>query len=213
MALDFVAIDFETANRSPASVCQVGLALVRDGRVGQTWGSLVRPPCGLDWFDPACTQVHGIVERDLDGQPSFERVWPEINKRLRGYPLVAHNTAFDILVIREATAVCDYDWPSVEYGCSLLLARRRYDLPMHTLDAVAEAAGIALVNHHDAVADALACALITIDMAQRVSAVNLDELLRFSGIAWGRLAPGTHEACHPVKTHTPIDTALSPTLF
>ena len=33
MSLEFVALDFETANRRPGSPCQVGLALVRGGRV------------------------------------------------------------------------------------------------------------------------------------------------------------------------------------
>ena len=52
MSLEFVAIDFETANRRPGSPCQVGLALVRDGRVEATWGTLMQPPYGRGWFDP-----------------------------------------------------------------------------------------------------------------------------------------------------------------
>ena len=213
MSLEFVALDFETANRRPGSPCQVGLALVRDGRVEATWGTLMQPPYGRGWFDPDCTQVHGIVERDVEGQPTFERLWPDIEKRLAGLPVVAHNAAFDIAVIRDATSHCGYDWPTLDFGCSLLMARRCYDLPEHTLEAVATAAGIPLDQHHDAVHDAVACAHITLDMAQRTSAASLDELLRVCGLAWGRLAPELHEPCHPVKTSAPLAVALAPTLF
>jgi len=213
MELEFVALDFETANRRPGSPCQVGLALVRHGRVEATWGSLMRPPHGRGWFDPDCTQIHGIVERDVEDQPTFERLWPDIERRLVGRPVVAHNASFDIGVIRDATTHSGYDWPALDFACSLLLARRCYDLPDHTLDAVAATAGIPLIQHHDAVQDALACALITLDMAQRVSADSLDDLIRVSGLAWGRLAPDHHQACRPVRAATPLAAGLTPTLF
>ncbi len=213
MSLEFIAIDFETANRRHGSPCQVGLALVADHNVQATWGSLMRPPYGNDWFSPDCTQVHGIVERGLVGKPTFEQLWPDIEKRIAGRPVVAHNAAFDMSVIRDATSHCSFDWPTFDFGCSLLLARRHYDLPEHTLDAVAQEAGIPLNQHHDAVHDAVACALITLDMARRASAASLDELLRISGIAWGRLAPDHYEPCHPTKSSAYPDSHLAPTLF
>ena len=213
MSLEFIAIDFETANRLHGSPCQVGLALVIDDHVEATWGSLMRPPVGNDWFSPDCTEVHGIAECDLVGKPSFERLWPDIEKRIAGRPVVAHNAAFDMKVIRDATTHCGFDWPTLDFGCSLLLARRHYDLPTHTLDAVAGAAGIPLDQHHEAVHDAVACALITLDMAQRASASSLDELLRVSGIAWGKLTPDHHEACHPTRTLACPASSIAPTLF
>lgn len=213
MGIEFVAVDFETANRSHGSPCQVGLALVGDGRVEATWGSLMRPPPGRDWFDAECVLVHGIAERDLDGQPSFERLWPEIERRLAGRPIVAHNAAFDISVIRDATSRCGFDWPTIDFACSMLLARRHHDLPEHTLDAVAAAAGVPLGRHHDAVDDALTCARITLNMAQRVRAESLDELVRVSGLAWGRLSPGTYEPCSPTRATTVLDADRAPTLF
>ena len=32
MIRDFIAIDFETANQQPSSVCSVGVVMVRDGQ-------------------------------------------------------------------------------------------------------------------------------------------------------------------------------------
>ena len=33
MLRDFIAIDFETANQEPSSVCSVGVVMVRDGQI------------------------------------------------------------------------------------------------------------------------------------------------------------------------------------
>ena len=52
MAVDFVAIDFETANGFRGSACAVGLVRVRDGAVVDTYASLLQPPAGFDHFDP-----------------------------------------------------------------------------------------------------------------------------------------------------------------
>ena len=40
---DFVAIDFETANNEPSSICSVGIVVVRDGMVQHREHRLVRP--------------------------------------------------------------------------------------------------------------------------------------------------------------------------
>ena len=61
MPLDFTAIDFETANGSRASACSVGLVKVRDGRVVDKTGWLIRPPAGHDEFAPWNITIHGIT--------------------------------------------------------------------------------------------------------------------------------------------------------
>ena len=40
---DFAAIDFETANEQPCSVCSVGVVVVRGGEVVDTFYSLIHP--------------------------------------------------------------------------------------------------------------------------------------------------------------------------
>ena len=41
--MDFVVIDVETANADLSSICQVGIASFRDGRLADSWVSLVEP--------------------------------------------------------------------------------------------------------------------------------------------------------------------------
>ena len=40
---DFAAIDFETANGQRSSVCSVGIVIVRNGVVADSFYSLIRP--------------------------------------------------------------------------------------------------------------------------------------------------------------------------
>lgn len=39
--IDFAAIDFETANEQPSSVCSVGVVIVRNGIITDTFYSLI----------------------------------------------------------------------------------------------------------------------------------------------------------------------------
>lgn len=43
---DFTAIDFETANNERTSVCSVGVVIVRDGEIVDSFYSLFRPAPG-----------------------------------------------------------------------------------------------------------------------------------------------------------------------
>ena len=40
---NFAAIDFETANEQRTSVCSVGVVIVREGEIVDTYYSLIRP--------------------------------------------------------------------------------------------------------------------------------------------------------------------------
>ncbi|WP_138442599.1 exonuclease domain-containing protein [Sinomonas susongensis] len=176
MALDFTAIDFETANGFRSSPCAVGLVRVRDGRPVETKTWLMRPPHGHDVFDPRNVAIHGIRPDDVVGQPRFGELFAEIGGFIGDDVLVAHNAAFDLGVIRSALEVSGLPAPAYDYACTVVLSRRTYDLPSHSLPFVAEAAGVPLVNHHDASEDAAACAGILVDIAQRHGASDVAQL-------------------------------------
>lgn len=40
---DFAAINFETANQQRTSVCSVGIVIVRDGKIADSYYSLIKP--------------------------------------------------------------------------------------------------------------------------------------------------------------------------
>lgn len=176
VALDFTAIDFETANGFRGSPCAVGLVKVRGGRLVETATWLMRPPQGHDAFDPRNVAIHGIRSDDVARQPRFGELFAEIGGFIGEDVLVAHNAAFDLGVIRSALEVSGLPGPAYDYACTVVLSRRTYDLPSHSLPFVAEAAGVPLVNHHDASEDAAACAGILVDIAQRHGATDVAQL-------------------------------------
>jgi DNA polymerase-3 subunit epsilon len=178
MALDFTAIDFETANGSPASPCAVGLVRVRDGKIQESLSTLFQPPFPNNWFHEGNIRVHGIHPEDVIDAPNWEDVLPDLLLFTEGLPFVAHNASFDMGVLRASAEAVSFDLPDLSYACSLLMARRTYALESYRLNAVAYAIGHEEFNHHDALADADACARIVIHMAGRHEAETMEELLK-----------------------------------
>ena len=80
MASNLICIDFETANGSPSSVCSVGIVIVRDGEVVDSFYSLIHPyPDYYAWF---CQQVHGLGPDDTEDAPLFPDVWDQVEDRI-----------------------------------------------------------------------------------------------------------------------------------
>ncbi|WP_454130306.1 3'-5' exonuclease [Microbacterium aurum] len=182
MALDFTAIDFETANNSSASACAVGLTRVRDGRVVATAGWLIKPPIGHDRFFELNIGIHGIRPADVVDAADWTTQLADLTAFIGDDVLVAHNAGFDMTVLRRACEVTDAECPPYRYVCSLQVSRKTYDLASYRLPLVAAAAGFLDFAHHDATADALACAHIMIDAAQRAGAQDVVELAMLLGL-------------------------------
>ena len=203
MGIEFTAIDFETANGFRGSPCAVGLTKVRHGRIVAEAQWLMRPPAGYDHFDPRNVAIHGITADMVAHQPRFGELFPEIGAFIGDDILVAHNASFDLGVIRSALEVSQQAGPAYDYACTVLLSRRSYFLVSYSLPYVAEAAGVPLVNHHDAVEDARACAGILVDIARRAEAATIEELVAGHRLKLSRLEayePGISELSKATRT-------------
>jgi DNA polymerase-3 subunit epsilon len=161
---NFAAIDFETANGDASSICSVGIVIVRDGAITDKIYRLVRPE--PEWYARRNTLVHGLTAADTDDAPVFPRVWAEIAPLVAGLPLVAHNSSFDERCLRAAHRVYQMDYPDYEFHCTCRASRRHFGktLPNHQLHTVALHCGHDLANHHHALADAEACAVIAMQI-------------------------------------------------
>ena len=175
--LDFVAIDFETANRERASVCQVGLTRVEDGVVVAEDSWYVLPPTGARDFDPWNIRIHHITP-DMVARMGIG--WEQSLERLEafaaGWALVAHNARFDRGVLEAASRLLALPVPCHRWEDTLVLSRRTLDLPDHKLTTVARHLGIDAFTHHDACADARARALIATSIARMSGVGDLDGL-------------------------------------
>lgn len=164
---NFAAIDFETANNERSSVCSVGVVVVRGGEVCRTFYSLIRPePEYYLYFN---TRIHGLTAEDTACAPIFPQVWDRVCEMISGLPLVAHNSAFDESCLRAAFAAYSMDYPDYDFLCTCRLARSKLmSLPPQErpkdckLGTLADFFGVGLCNHHNALADAMACAEIAL---------------------------------------------------
>jgi DNA polymerase III epsilon subunit-like protein len=190
MSLDFTAIDFETANSYRGSPCSVGLVKVSDGRIVDESYTLVHPPTQFDYFDGFNTWLHGINALIVAGAPRWPQVADWIVRYTDSDSLVCHNAGFDIGVIRYACIADDIPWPSVDFLCTLVLARRAYRLPSYRLPFVAAQCDVDLHQHHQASDDARCAALIAVAMARKQGAQTLAELAASFGVSIGHMETG-----------------------
>ena len=182
MPLDFTAIDFETANSSPASACSVGLVRVRGGEVVATSGWLIQPPPGHDEFQEWNVRIHGIQPEDVLSAATWVDQFDRLCAFAGADVLVAHNAGFDLNVLRRASEATGQLCPPYRSLCSLQVARKTYTLDSYRLPIAAAAAGFEEFSHHDALADARACAQIVIDAAARAGAADVFALADALGL-------------------------------
>ena len=158
---DFAAIDFETANNERRSVCSVGIIIVRNGEIVDSFYSLIQPE--PNYYNYWCTQVHGLTRNDTEEAPAFPEVWKQVEPLIEGLPLVAHNKAFDESCLKAVFRCYQMDYPDYEFFCTCVASRKAFpDAENHQLHTISELCGYHLENHHHALADAEACAAIAI---------------------------------------------------
>ena len=69
--MNFVVIDVETANQHAGSICQIGIASFRSGRLSGLWGSLVNPGESFSAFHQS---IHGIRQEHVIDAPNWMEV-------------------------------------------------------------------------------------------------------------------------------------------
>ena len=159
--LTFNSIDVETANADRASICQIGIVHVREGKIEDQWQTLVNPE---DWFDPWNVSIHGIEENDVRHSSTLPDIRGELRDRLRGSILISH-TSFDRVAFERAMVRYDLEKLRVTWLDSAKIARRAwpesYGRNGYGLGNIAKDLEISF-RHHDALEDARAAAEIVL---------------------------------------------------
>lgn len=102
--LNFVAIDVETADSSrPESICQIGLAVVRDGLVVDTFASAVRTPHPFGWWQRSNLS---LTEDEVASARPFDEIIRSISHLMAG-PVFSH-TSYDRFAIGLACNLCNF---------------------------------------------------------------------------------------------------------
>lgn len=152
----FVALDFETANRSPRSAVAMALTRVVGGVVERRMATLLRPPTRSFQF----AKLHGIEAEHVADAPDFGTAWRRAVGMLDGARFVAaHHAAFDQGVLDDCCRHTNMPMPRLRFLCTVALAREVWGIVPTKLPNVCQRLGIPL-EHHSAASDADACAAI-----------------------------------------------------
>ncbi len=181
--LNFIAIDFETANYNANSACSIGLVRYKDGVEVDSFYSLIKPP--ELYFVPAFIDIHGITPNMVENAPFFDEVWktgilhflnnPQYPENV---PFVAHNAGFDMKVLKACLEYFDIPIPNMKSICTLQMTRKAWKyLPKHNLPYLANHFNI-VYNAHNALDDSRTCGKILTIVAQEIGVTTTDKLLK-----------------------------------
>lgn len=201
--LTFNSIDVETANVDRASICQIGIVHVQDGKIVNHWQTLINPE---DWFDSWNVQIHGIDEDRVKNSPRLPEVRGELRRRLRGSVLVSH-TAFDRVAFERAMTRYDLEQLQVTWLDSARIARRtwpdQFGKRGWRLKKIAKNLGISY-KPHDALEDARAAAEIVLQ-ACAVSKTDIEGWLQKVKLP---IFPSSHRPAQSVRREGYVEGAL-----
>lgn len=179
--LNFIAIDFETANTFKNSACSVGLVRFIDGKEDGSVSSLIHPAKMYfiqEWTDT----IHHISYDDVRDKPYFPEVWQNIVepfiKQTPNLPFVAHNAQFDMGVIKNCCSYFGMEIPKINYFDSLKIARTSWpDFQCHKLTFLGEQFKINYLAH-DALEDSRTCGIVINKAAEKFGVSSVEELLQ-----------------------------------
>jgi DNA polymerase-3 subunit epsilon len=177
--MKITAIDFETANRSPASVCAVGISQMEDGAVEEKYYSLIRPEANVSYFDPFNVTIHHITPDMVQDAPEFAEIYPDLKNLFEDSIVCAHNARFDMTCLKKTCLNTGRPVPYLHYFDTVQLSRRLApQLRHHRLDDMCRYYDIEL-DHHHAGSDAYGCLMIVAHAMEESGIYDIEELLKY----------------------------------
>lgn len=101
MIQSFVALDLETTGMNPSSdrIIEIGMVRVEEGSVTGEYSHLIFPGMRIS---ERITNITGITNEMVDGQPMIGELLPEILAFMGNLPLLGHNIIFDFSFLKKA---------------------------------------------------------------------------------------------------------------
>lgn len=181
--MNFIAIDFETANEKRSSPCSIGIVVVKDNEVVEKLHYLIKPKEMR--FMPINIGIHGIRPGMVEDEPEFDEIWDKISHYFNNSLVIAHNASFDISVIRRTLELYNIKPMPFEYVCTMKLARNFYpQIENSKLNTVNRYLGYEF-NHHGALADALGCSNILLSISKELKCDDIYEICKTIGVTVG----------------------------
>lgn len=177
--LNYTAIDFETANNFRRSACSLGLVKVENGEIVERKYWLIKPtPFELGYYQ---YNIHGISLDSLIDKPDFSELLPEIKPYLENQLVIAHNgSSFDFSVLNHLFSHYELKPFPIKTYCTLELSRLVWSSETSfNLELLAFKKLNHTFKHHDALADAEACALLFEKILEEAGISTEEELSNY----------------------------------
>ncbi len=191
--LNYTVFDTETTGLDPRGgdeIISLGAIRLVNGRLlhTETIHQLVDPrrPVPADSI-----KYHGLDDGMLKGMPTIGKVLPFFHRFAKNTVLVAHNAAFDMLMLqmKEKETGIRFINPVLDtMHLSAILHPAHHD---HTLDTIAHRLGVILTKRHDALGDAVATGEVFLRMIPLLKEKRIytlkDALIASQGTYYARL--------------------------
>lgn len=156
--MDYLTIDFETANERLTSACSIGIIGVNNGKTELEEYYLINPN---EEFNPYNISIHHLTPEDVKDADGFDKVWEKIASYFLNTPVFAHNAAFDLSVLKANIEKYHLQVPAIRFGCTCKIAEKLWkgevaNFRLNTIAQYLEAEH----DQHNALSDAKICAEI-----------------------------------------------------
>jgi DNA polymerase-3 subunit alpha (Gram-positive type) len=173
----FVVFDLETTGFNAGGddkIIEFGAVKLQDGKIIDRFEQLVDPKRPLA---DKIIEITNITDEMLKGMPSEEEVLKEFISWIGDAPLVAHNAPFDTSFLKSACT--KYNLPELKNTVIDTLELSRNLNPTwgrHGLKYLVNRYNVTLENHHRAVHDAEATALVFSKMISELKDINITKI-------------------------------------
>jgi DNA polymerase-3 subunit epsilon len=202
-------VDLEMTGLDPARdhVVEVCIERWRGGHREAAVESLVRPPARAG----GNAHVHGIDEAALDSAPPFEAIADEVAKILDGAVFIAHAALYDVTFLCAEMKRAGRTLEVPHFIDTLVLSRRAFALPSHSLTALCTSLGIPRGRAHRAGDDVRALHGLFDKCVAALSPVSVRDLWEVR-IAERRARAAILTACEAAVEHeAPVELVYRPT--
>ena len=177
----YAVVDLEaTSARSNAKIIQVGIVIIENGQIVQTYETDVNPH---EKLDPHIRQLTGLTDKRLRKAPDFSQVAREIYELIEDAIFVAHNVKFDANLLAEALFWEGFELVTPRIDTVELAQVFFPKFEKYNLGILCEQLEIPLEHAHTALADASATATLFLKIQEKIQKLPkelVEYLLTFS---------------------------------
>ena len=161
MSERYIAFDLEMPGQKELRISAIGITVVEDGKIIDSYYHLVNPETE---FDPFVIDLVGITPQMVENEPTFPEIWREIEDMMDSGVLVAHGAAGDLRTLCACLDHYGIKWKEkIPYLCTCDIAIAFYPhLEHYSLNFLCDHIGVN-INHHNALSDSEGCARLMID--------------------------------------------------